>query len=60
METNKLKFTNQQYKFVCELIWGGVPIDRVWAEETSLFKDKAPQILEKYPMLDKSFFNNKN
>jgi hypothetical protein len=50
------KFTNQQYKFVCELLWGGVPIDRLWAEETKLFQQEYPKILNKYPMLDKSFF----
>ncbi len=52
----KEKLTNQQYKFICELIWGSVPIDRKWAEETGLFIEKAPQILKEYPMLDKSFF----
>ena len=50
------KLTNQQFKFVCELIWGGVPVDRKLAEESPLFKQKAPEILEMYPMLDKSFF----
>ena len=50
------KLTNQQYKFICEIIWGGAPIDRAWAEGTNLFKQRAPEILEKYPMLDKSFF----
>jgi hypothetical protein len=55
-----MKLTNQQYKFVCELLWGGVPVDRIWAEETRLFKQEAPIILEKYPMLDKSFFEYKN
>ena len=50
------KLTNQQFKFVSELIWGNVPVDRIWAEETVLFKDQAPKLLEQYPMLDKSFF----
>lgn len=54
METKKL--TNQQYRFVCELLWGGAPTDRIWAEETKMFKDNAPKILAEYPMLDKSFF----
>lgn len=57
---DKPKLTNQQYKFVCELIWGTVPVDRTWAEGTNLFKEKAPKILEEYPMLDKSFFEKHN
>jgi len=52
----KEKLTNQQYKFICELLWGGSPVDRSWAEGTKLFELEAPKILEKYPMLDKSFF----
>lgn len=55
-----MKLTNQQYKFICELIWGCTPIDRLWGEESSLFKSKAVDILEQYPMLDKSFFETKN
>ncbi len=51
-----MKLTNQQYKFICELLWGGPPVDRDWAEGTKLFEAEAPKILEKYPMLDKSFF----
>ena len=51
--------TNQQYKFVCELLWGGVPIDKNWAENSKLFQTEAPIILAKYPMLDKSFFTYK-
>jgi len=49
---------NNEYRFVCELIWGGVPVDRQWAEQTPIFINNAPKILEKYPMLDKSFFEN--
>jgi len=52
----ELKLTNQQYKFVCELLWSGVPIDKDWAIGTPLFQQETPKILEKYPMLDKSFF----
>lgn len=55
-----MKLTTQQYKFVCELLWGGVPVDRVWAEGTNLFKQNASKILEEYPMLDKSFFAKYN
>jgi hypothetical protein len=55
MEIQKL--SKQQYKFVCELLWGGVPVERIWAEETPIFKANAPRILEEYPMLDKSFFD---
>ena len=50
------KLTNQQYRFICELLWGGAPIDRKWAEGTKIFQENSPKILEKYPMLDKSFF----
>ena len=53
------KLTSQQYKFASELIWGGIPVNRIEAEETPLFKEKAPFILEQYPHLDKSFFYNK-
>ena len=54
------KLSKQQYKFICELIWGCVPIDKSWAEESSIFKQNAPVILKKYPMLDKSFFEYLN
>lgn len=50
------KLTQAQYRFACELIWGGVPVDRTQAEESALFKERAPGILERYPMLDRSFF----
>lgn len=55
-----MKLTNQQYKFICELLWGGPPVDRDWAEGTKLFESEAPKILTKYPMLDKSFFEQYN
>ncbi len=48
--------TNQQYKFACELIWGSIPVDRTHAEESSIFKTRVSLILEQYPLLDKSFF----
>jgi hypothetical protein len=51
------KLSNAQFKFVCELIWGGVPVNRKEAEESAMFKSRAPEILERYPMLDKSFFD---
>ena len=54
--SSEIKYTNQQYKFICEILWGSVPIDRAWAEGTNLFKSEAPKILGDYPMLDKSFF----
>lgn len=50
------KITTQQFKFISELLWGGVPVDRVQAEESAMFKANAPKILEEYPLLDKSFF----
>jgi hypothetical protein len=49
------KYTKQQYDFVCSLIWGGIPVDRDWAEMSGLFKSMAPMILKTYPMLEKSF-----
>ena len=52
----KSNYTIQQYKFVSELLWGSVPVDRSWAENTPMFKEQAPKLLEKYPQLDKSFF----
>lgn len=51
-----MKYSKQQYEFICSLIWGSVPIDRALAEETSIFKTRAPEIIAKYPMLDKSFY----
>ncbi len=59
METSKdKKLSNQEYKFVCEILWGCVPIDRIWAEGTKLFEVEAPKILTQYPMLDKSLFES--
>jgi len=55
-----MKLTNQEFKFVCELLWGGVPEDKKWAEETTIFKQESVKILKLYPMLDKSFFEYKN
>lgn len=53
--SSDIKYSKQQYEFVCSLIWGTVPVDRSWAEESSMFKSNAPVLLAKYPMLDKSF-----
>jgi hypothetical protein len=50
-----MEYTNVQYKFICELIWGVVPIDKNWALESDMFKNNASKILKKYPHLDKSF-----
>jgi dihydroneopterin aldolase len=50
-----MEYTNIQYKFICELIWGVVPIDKNWALESDMFKNTASKILKKYPHLDKSF-----
>lgn len=50
----KKVYTTKEITFICELIWGGVPVDRNWAVDSELFKNKAPEILAKYPMLDKS------
>ncbi len=48
--------SNQEYKFVCEILWGGVLIDREWAVETPIFIKESPKILLQYPLLDRSFF----
>jgi hypothetical protein len=48
------KLTFSQYKFIAEMLWGGYPTDRKWAEETSIFKNSKDQILKDYPLLDKS------
>lgn len=56
LEDNKSPYSAKEYKFICELIWGGAPVERKWAEETSIFKDNAPKILAQYPKLDISFF----
>lgn len=49
-------YSEKQFRFVCELIWGCVPVDREWAMGTPIFREKAPQLLEQYPLLDESFF----
>jgi hypothetical protein len=61
----ELKLTNSEYLFCCELIWGGIPfeftkggrpISKQDNMESPIFRDKAPEILKKYPQLNKSFF----
>jgi hypothetical protein len=56
LEAKQSKYTAKQYKFISELIWGGVPVNRKEAEESPLFKSRADKILEEYPKLDVSFF----
>jgi hypothetical protein len=56
LEAKQSKYTAPQYKFISELIWGSVPVNRKEAEETSYFKERADKILEQYPKLDVSFF----
>jgi hypothetical protein len=29
---------NREEKFVCEMIWGGVPLDQEWAKGTNIFQ----------------------
>jgi hypothetical protein len=55
----KQKINRKEYVFCSELIWGGVPIDTDWAVGTALYKTESVKILEKYPQLDKSFFEYK-
>lgn len=54
-EPHKFLCENKEYKFIAELLWGGVPADRIWAEGTKLFQTEYQSILEKYPLLNKSF-----
>jgi hypothetical protein len=54
------KLTDKQYRFICQILWGGAPIDKDWAMQTKKFEDEAPKILHDYPMLDKSFFEKNN
>ena len=54
------KLTDKQYRFICQILWGGSPIDKDWAIQTKKFEDEAPKILHDYPMLDKSFFEKNN
>ena len=51
------KITSKQYNFICELLWGVAPIDKDCAMSTKKFQEDGIKILEKYPQLDKSFFN---
>jgi hypothetical protein len=50
------KYTPQQYRFVCELLWGSSPVERHQAEESAMFQSRVNDILDRYPALDKSFF----
>ena len=34
-----MKSLNKIEKFVCEIIWGAVPVDADWVRETQIFKD---------------------
>lgn len=52
-----MNYSEKEYKFICSLLWGGSPVDKDWAMQTKKFEDEAPVILEKYPLLDKSFHN---
>lgn len=54
----KLSKNEQEYVFVCELLWGCIP-DRAWAEKTELFIQESPKILNRYPKLDISFFESR-
>jgi hypothetical protein len=51
------KLSTKEYEFICEILWGCIPIDRIWAERTSLFTKEYESILAQYPKLDGSFFN---
>ncbi len=62
MEEKKKKFESKigldkyQYEYCAELIWGGVPVEREWAEETKLFLTMYKGILETYdPIKEKEW-----
>lgn len=52
-----IKYTSKEHIFICELIWGGIPIDKTWAIGTKLYQEMAPKIMAKYPRLDIDFHN---
>ena len=49
-----MKLTTKQYNFISQILWGCIPVDRKWAEETNIFKTRYQEILDKYPKLDAS------
>ena len=40
----KNKAEREQYIFICEEIWGGVPVDVVWAMGTNPYKNKLTKL----------------
>jgi hypothetical protein len=42
------KLDKYQWEYCAELIWGGVPLDRLWGEESKLFIQKFPALMENY------------
>ena len=28
---------NKQERFVCEILWGGIPVDTIWVRESKMF-----------------------
>ncbi len=51
-----MKINKKEYDFICSLIWGGSPVDILWATESKIYTEKSKEILEKYPKLDFDFF----
>lgn len=35
-----MKNLNSEEKFICEIIWGGVPVDVDWVRSSKLFKEE--------------------
>ena len=56
-DKKKSNLSKDQYKFLSEMIWGNVPIERDWAEETNIFKEKSYILIKKYPKFDINVFN---
>lgn len=43
-----IKPFNKDEKFVCEMLWGGVPVDVGWARETKMFQEGMKKFAEGY------------
>lgn len=49
------KLDKNLWKFYAELVWGNVPPDREWAEQTGVWKAKLPELMALYPEGEKSW-----
>ena len=58
--TKKLQLSEKEHIFVCELMMGCIPKDKNWVTGLPVYEDFTKKTLEKYPELDKSFFEKHN